>query len=92
MSRSLAAIGRFRCSCCLLHQGAALSTSSSPRSPYLLGGDGSVPAGEVVEVPIIEGLATFSGDFVLVLHLAVGVVEAFARGAAVVRLGEWVAL
>ena len=59
---------------------------------YVLGGDGSVPVGEVVEVPIIEGLATFSGDFVLALHLAVGVVEAFAQGAAVARLGEWVAL
>jgi hypothetical protein len=59
---------------------------------YLLRGDGSVPAGEAVELPIIEGLATFSGDFVLTLDFAVGAVEAFARGAAVARLGEWVAL
>ena len=59
---------------------------------YLLRGDGSVAAGEVVELPMIEGLATFSGDFVLTLDLAAGVVEAFARGAAVARLGEWVAL
>jgi hypothetical protein len=59
---------------------------------YLLRGDGSVPAGVIVELPIIEGLATFSGDFVLTLDLAVGAVEAFARGAAVARLGEWVAL
>lgn len=57
---------------------------------YLLRWDRSVPADEVVELPIIEGLATFSGDFVLTLDLAVGAVEAFARGAAVARLGEWV--
>ena len=59
---------------------------------YLLRGDGSVPAGEVVELPMLEGLATFSGDFVLTLDLALGAVEAFARGAAVARLGEWIAL
>jgi hypothetical protein len=59
---------------------------------YLLRGDGSVPAGDVVELPIIEGLATFSGDFVLTFDLAVGAVEAFVRGAAVARLGEWIAL
>jgi hypothetical protein len=59
---------------------------------YVLRGDGSVPAGEVVELPIIGGLVTFSGDFVLTLERAVGAVEAFARGAAVARLGEWVAL
>lgn len=58
----------------------------------LLRGDGSVPVGDVVELPIIEGVATFSGHFVLTLDLAVGVVEAFVRGAAVARLGEWVAL
>lgn len=59
---------------------------------YVLRGDGSVPTGEVVELPIIDGLATFSGDFVLTLDLAIGAVEAFARGAAVARFGEWVAL
>ncbi|MDF2093587.1 hypothetical protein P0Y31_14635 [Knoellia sp. 3-2P3] len=59
---------------------------------YLLRGDRSVQAGEVVVLPVLEGLATFSGDFVLTLDLAVGAVEAFARGAAVARLGEWVAL
>ena len=70
----------------------AIHQFHSEDEPYLLRGDGSVPAGEVVELPIIEGLATFSGDFVLTLDLAVGAVEAFARGAAVERLGEWVAL
>lgn len=59
---------------------------------YVLRGDGSVPTGEVVELPIIEGLATFSGDFVLTLDLSIGAIAAFARGAAVARLGEWVAL
>jgi hypothetical protein len=58
---------------------------------YLLRGDGSVPAGEVVGLPIIEGLATISGDFALTLNQAVGAVAAFARGSAVERLGEWVA-
>lgn len=59
---------------------------------YLLCGDGSVPTGQVVDLPIIEGLATFSGDFVLTLDLAVGAIEAFARGAAVAQLGVWVEL
>lgn len=59
---------------------------------YLLGGDGSVPTDELVEVPIVEGSGTFTGDFVLSLDLAVSVVDAFAQGARIARLGDWVAL
>ena len=59
---------------------------------FLLRGDGAVPPGEVVEMPILEGLGRFSGDFVLTARHAVGAVEAFARGEAIAQLGEWVEL
>jgi len=65
---------------------------SSEDQSSLLRGDGSIQVGEVVELPIIEGVAIFSGAYVLTLDRAVGAVEAFARGAAVARLGQWVAL
>jgi hypothetical protein len=64
----------------------------SEKDSYLLCGDGSVPVNELVEVPIVEGSGTFTGDFVLSLPLAVNVVEAFAQGAPVANLGDWVAL
>ena len=64
----------------------------SNEESYLLRGDGSSSSGELFELPIIEGLATFSGDFVLVLKVAVGAVQAFARGTAVELVGEWVPL
>ena len=86
-------VRRFLPSHCRLRLGGASSTNSPRRKGcFLLRGDGAVPPGEVVEMPILEGLGRFSGDFVLTARHAVGAVEAFARGEAIAQLGEWVEL
>ncbi|MFI5967871.1 hypothetical protein ACIA8J_37640 [Streptomyces asoensis] len=55
----------------------------------LLGGDGSVPAGAEVEVPIVDDLAVFTGNFVLHTDQAWELVRHFTQTRATGPLGEW---
>ncbi|MFJ3091422.1 hypothetical protein [Streptomyces sp. NPDC086838] len=55
----------------------------------LLVGDGTVPSGAEVEVPIVDGLAAFTGDFVLDVDRAWDLVHDFAQTRAAGPLGEW---
>ncbi|MFF9488447.1 hypothetical protein [Streptomyces sp. NPDC014676] len=54
----------------------------------LLVGDGTVPSGAEVEVPVMNGFAAFTGDFVLDIDRAWEVVYGFAR-TRTVPPGEW---
>ena len=55
----------------------------------LLMGDGTVPSSAEVEVPIIDDLAAFTGDFVLDTDRAWNLVHDFTRTRAAGPLGEW---
>jgi hypothetical protein len=55
----------------------------------LLVGDGSVPVDEVVEVPVMDEVASFTGDFVSTVDRAWEVVRGFVRGVELAGLGEW---
>ncbi|MFJ9710832.1 hypothetical protein [Streptomyces sp. NPDC101234] len=55
----------------------------------LLMGDGTVPSGAEVEVPIIDDLAAFTGDFVLDVDRAWNLVHDFTQTSADHPLGEW---
>ena len=65
---------------------------ASDTASMLLSGDGSVPPSTLVELPVMDGPAVFTGGFVLSAESACEVVRSFARGAAVSDLGEWTAL
>ncbi|MFF3791700.1 hypothetical protein ACFYXW_16820 [Streptomyces sp. NPDC001981] len=55
----------------------------------LLVGDGTVPSGAVVDVPIMDELTEFTGDFVLSVDRAWALVRNFIRMEAPSGLGEW---
>jgi hypothetical protein len=55
----------------------------------LLVGDGTVPSGAVVDVPIMDDLTEFTGDFVLSVDRAWNLVRNFIRTGARRYLGEW---
>ncbi|MET9379796.1 hypothetical protein ABZY09_01600 [Streptomyces sp. NPDC002928] len=55
----------------------------------LLGGDGTVPPEVTVDVPIMDELSSFTGDFVLSVDRAWDVVENFVRTGTFEELGEW---
>jgi hypothetical protein len=55
----------------------------------LLVGDGIVPSSAEVEVPIVDDLAAFTGDFVLDTDRAWGLVHDFIQTRAAGPLGEW---
>ncbi|MFJ8174401.1 hypothetical protein [Streptomyces sp. NPDC094469] len=55
----------------------------------LLVGDGTVPSGAEVEVPIMDDLAAFTGDFVLDIDRAWDLVHDFSQTRAASSLGEW---
>lgn len=55
----------------------------------LLVGDGSVPTDAAVEVPIMDGLAEFTGDFVLSVDHACAVAGTFVRTGTADGLGQW---
>ncbi|MFJ4846509.1 MULTISPECIES: hypothetical protein [unclassified Streptomyces] len=56
---------------------------------FLLAGDGTVGGDAVVEVPVMDDLAAFGGDFVLAVDRAWAVVRDFVRTGAVGDPGEW---
>lgn len=55
----------------------------------LLAGDGTLPSDAEVEVPIMDELAAFTGDFVLGVDRAWDLVHNFTRTGAAGALGEW---
>ncbi|MFE5969108.1 hypothetical protein [Streptomyces sp. NPDC056463] len=68
---------------------AVVHLMSGPQQMCLLVGDASVPSGVEVEVPIMDDLAAFTGDFVTDIDRAWGLVPRFAQTRAAGPLGEW---
>lgn len=62
---------------------------SAPERMSLLVGDGTVPSDSEVEVPIMDDLATFTGDFVLDVDRAWELVHDFTQTRAAGPWGEW---
>jgi hypothetical protein len=58
----------------------------------LLAGDGTAPVGAVVDIPIMDDLAEFTGDFVLSVDRAWALISSFIRTGAASDLGVWCAL
>ncbi|MFI8194713.1 hypothetical protein ACIF8T_39470 [Streptomyces sp. NPDC085946] len=56
---------------------------------FLLVGDGSVAADAVVDVPVMDDLAAFSGDFVLTVDRTWSLVGLFIRTGVPGALGRW---
>ncbi|MFG3275455.1 hypothetical protein [Streptomyces luteogriseus] len=68
---------------------AVVHLISDAERMFLLVGDGIVPSSAEVEVPIVDDLAAFTGDFVLDTDRAWGVVHDFIQTRAADPLGEW---
>jgi hypothetical protein len=68
---------------------AVVHLMSDAERMSLLAGDGIVPSGAEVEVPIMDDLAVFTGDFVLDTDRAWGLVYDFTQTRAAGPLGEW---
>jgi hypothetical protein len=68
---------------------AVLHRAIGEQSFALLVGDGSVRAGEPVQVPVFDEMSEFTGEFVSSLDRAWEVVGAFARTGDAEGLGEW---
>ncbi|MFG2409087.1 hypothetical protein ACGFR8_33025 [Streptomyces brevispora] len=67
---------------------AVVHLMSDTERTSLLVGDGTVPSGDEVEVPIMDDLVTFTGNFVLDIDRAWKVHD-FSHTQAVGALGEW---
>lgn len=68
---------------------AVVQCLSGPESMTVLTGDDSVPGSELVDVLIMDDLATFTGEYVVESARAGDVLLKFAEGADVRSLGEW---
>ncbi|MET9817713.1 hypothetical protein [Streptomyces sp. NPDC006355] len=68
---------------------AVIHLFANEASVYLLAGDGAMPAEVTVDVPVMDDLATFSGDFVLDVDHAWEVVQNFTQTQRIEELGEW---
>ncbi|MFE1833915.1 hypothetical protein [Streptomyces sviceus] len=68
---------------------AVIHLFTSEESISLLVGDGSVSPDGEVDVPVMDELATFTGDFVMGADRAWDVMENFVRAGTVEGLGEW---
>ncbi|GAB3938465.1 hypothetical protein GCM10029976_052990 [Kribbella albertanoniae] len=71
---------------------AVVHCSTAQEQMALLWGDGSVAAHEAIEVPVMDEVAVFSGEFVLSTTAARAVVEDFVRSGSPAGLGEWMDL
>ncbi|MFV8184528.1 hypothetical protein [Streptomyces sp. AF1B] len=71
---------------------AVVHLMSDTERMSLLVGDGTVSSSAEVEVPIMNDLAAFTGDFVLDVDRAWGLLHDFARVWVASPLGEWRAL
>lgn len=56
---------------------------------FLLAGDGTVPNEAYVQVPVMDELARFTGDVVLDVHRAWGLVRAFISTGQASDIEEW---
>lgn len=68
---------------------AVVHRAEGPESLSLLRGDGSVPPDAVVEIPIMDELAIFTGDFVVTLEHAWRLMREFARTGEAGDFGNW---
>src|SRR3954466_15047836 len=68
---------------------AVVHLMSSTERMSLLVGDGTVPSGAEVEVPIIDDLAVFTGDFVLDFDRAWELVHDFTQTRVAHPRDEW---
>ncbi|MFJ3804271.1 hypothetical protein ACIPSJ_49345 [Streptomyces sp. NPDC090088] len=68
---------------------AVVHLMSDTERMSLLVGDGTVPSGAEVEVPIMDDLAVFTGDFVLDIDRAWNLVHEFTQTQAAGPLGKW---
>ncbi|MFD5337844.1 hypothetical protein [Streptomyces hawaiiensis] len=68
---------------------AVVHLMRSTERMFLLVGDGTVPSGAEVEVPIADDLAAFTGDCVLNIDRAWALVHNFTQTRAAGSLGEW---
>ncbi|MFJ2397386.1 hypothetical protein ACIOTI_32135 [Streptomyces sp. NPDC087843] len=68
---------------------AVVHLMSSTERMSLLAGDGTVPSHAEVEVPIMDDLAVFKGDFILDIDLAWDLLHSFTQTQAAGPLGEW---
>ncbi|WP_256918676.1 hypothetical protein [Streptomyces hilarionis] len=68
---------------------AVVHLMSGTERMSLLVGDGTVPTGAEVEVPITDDLAAFTGDFVLDIDRAWNLVHEFTQTQAAGPLGKW---
>nr|QIY66233.1 hypothetical protein HEP85_37635 [Streptomyces sp. RPA4-2] len=68
---------------------AVVHLMSDTERTSLLAGDGTVPSGVEVEVPIMDDLAVFKGNFVLDIDRAWDLVRDFTQTRAAGPLGEW---
>ncbi|MEV0745799.1 MULTISPECIES: hypothetical protein [unclassified Streptomyces] len=68
---------------------AVVHLMSDAERTFLLVGDGTAPSGDEVQVPIMDDLVTFTGDYVLDVNRAWNLVHDFWHTQAVGALGEW---
>ncbi|MET7745529.1 hypothetical protein [Streptomyces sp. NPDC005385] len=68
---------------------AVVHLESAPERMSLLAGGDTLPSDAEVEVPIMDELAVFTGDFVLQVDRAWDVVNDFSRTGVVGAPGEW---
>ncbi|WP_247706181.1 hypothetical protein [Streptomyces liliiviolaceus] len=68
---------------------AVVHLMSNTERMSLLMGDGTVPSGAEVEVPIIDDLTAFTGNFVLDTHRAWNLVHDFTQTRSARPRGEW---
>ncbi|MBB3101573.1 hypothetical protein FHR83_009302 [Actinoplanes campanulatus] len=78
------AIG-FRGEHAVIHKVVAAPVAQS----FLLAGDGTVPNEAYIQVPIMDELARFTGDVVLDVHRAWGLVRTFLCTGLASELGDW---
>lgn len=68
---------------------AVVHMMSDTERMSLLAGDGAVSSGAEVEVPIVDDLTVFTGEFVLDVDRAWDLVHEFIQTRAAGPLGEW---
>lgn len=68
---------------------AIIHLFTNEESVSLLVGDGTVPPEATVDVPIMDDLTVFTGDFILSVDHAWDIVENFVRTGTFEELGEW---
>src|SRR5689334_24416790 len=68
---------------------AVIHGATTPDQITLLYGDGSLSPQETVEVPIMDELETFTGEFALGTAAAREALEDFIRSGDLARLGRW---